>query len=83
MFGNNFSTTMGLDIMSTTESHAKKRGTKMNATEKKEAQMVANRRARMQWYALGAFLVVAVVLTLVIVTIYTEGEIFSLGGGPA
>jgi len=45
--------------------------------------MVANRRARMQWYALGAFLVVAVVLTLVIVTIYTEGEIFSLGGGPA
>lgn len=80
MFGNNFSTTMGLDIMSTTESHAKNRGTKMNATEKKQAQMVANRRAQLQWYALGALLVIAIVIAVVLVTVYTNGEIGGHGG---
>ncbi len=66
--------------MSTTESHAKNRGTKMTATEKKEAQMVANRRAQLQWYALGALLVIVIVVAVILITAYTEGEIFILGG---
>jgi len=45
---------MGLDIMSTTDSHAKNRGAKMNAADKKAAQMAANRKAQLQWYAMGA-----------------------------
>ena len=66
--------------MSTTESHAKNRGTKMTATEKKEAHMVANRRAQLQWYALGALLVIVVVVTVVLVTLYTDGAIGGHGG---
>ena len=69
---------MGLDIMSTTESHAKNRGTKMNATDKKGAKRTANRRAQLQWYALGAFLVIAVAVVIVLITVYTDGGI---GGG--
>ncbi len=66
---------MGLDNMSTTESHAKKRASKMTAAEKKEAQMVANRKAQLQWYLLGALLVIAIVVAIVLITIYTDGEI--------
>lgn len=66
--------------MSTTESHAKKRATKMTAAEKKEAQMVANRKAQLQWYAVGAVVVAAIVIAIVLITLYTEGEIPYTGG---
>lgn len=71
---------MGLDNMSITESHAKKRATKMTAAEKKEAQMAANRKAQLQWYAVGAVLVAAIIIAIVLITIYTEGEIPYTGG---
>ena len=71
---------MGLDNMSTTDSHAKKRATKMTATEKKEAQMAANRKAQLQWYFVGAALVAAIVIAIVLVTVYTDGEIPYSGG---
>ena len=61
--------------MSTTDSHAKKRGTKMTAADKKAAQMAANRRAQLQWYAFGAVLVIAIVLAIVLVTVFTDGQI--------
>ena len=73
--GNKFATTMGLRHMSSTESHAKKRGTKMTASERKAAQMAANRKARMQWYAVGAALFVAVAVVIILVTVLTEGEL--------
>ena len=71
---------MGLDIMSTTDSHAKKRGAKMTAADKKAAQMAANRKARLQWYAVAAVLVIVIIATIVLVTVFTEGELFSTGG---
>ena len=64
--------------MSTTDSHAKNRGKKLTAAEKKEAQMAANRKAQLQWYAVAALLAIAVVVVIVLITIYTDGEI---GGG--
>lgn len=66
---------MGLEHMSTTDSHAKKRGTKMSAAEKKEAEFAAYRKARLQWYLLGGVIAVAVVVAIVLISIYTEGDL--------
>ena len=66
--------------MSITESHAKNRGAKLTATEKRDAVMSANRKAQMQWYALGAALVVAVVAAIVLISMFTEGELPLYGG---
>ena len=48
---------------------------KMTAKEKKAAQEAAYRKARMQWYALGGFLAVAAIVTIVLISIYTEGSL--------
>lgn len=66
---------MGLDIMSTTDTHAKNRGAKMNVADKKAAQMAANRKAQLQWYAMGAALVIAIVAAIVLVVVFTDGAI--------
>ena len=75
--GNNFVDATGLRDMSNTDSHAKKRAPKMSADDRKQAQMAANRKAQLQWYALGAAITIAVVVAIVLISIYTEG---SLGG---
>ena len=75
--GNNFAKATGLIHMSNTESHAKKRAPKMSADDRKQAQMAANRKAQLQWYVLGGVLTVAVIVAIVLISIYTEG---SLGG---
>ena len=61
--------------MTTTETHAKKRATKMSATEKKHAQMVANRKAQIQWWILGGGLATATIVAIVLISMFTEGEI--------
>jgi len=71
---------MGLDHMSTTETHAKKRGAKMTAADKKQMQMAANRKAQLQWYAVGAVLVLAVAAAIILISIYTEGSLPTNGG---
>ena len=69
---------MGLEHMSTTDSHAKNRGRKMSATEKKEAELAAYRKARLQWYVLGGLIALVVVVAIILISIYTDG---SLGQG--
>jgi len=76
--GNNFAETTGLEHMSTTDSHAKKRAPKMSAEDRKQAQMAANRKAQLQWYAVAAVITIAVIAAIVLITIYTDG---SIGGG--
>ena len=66
--------------MSTTDSHAKNRGTKMTATEKRDAQIAANRKAQLQWYGVAAAVVIAVVAAIVIISLVTEGELPVYGG---
>lgn len=53
----------------------KARAPRMTSKEKKLAQQEANRKAMLQWYAVGAVVVVAVVTALVLITIFTEGEL--------
>lgn len=65
--------------MSVTDSHAKKRAKKLTAAEKREAQLEANRKARRQWYLLAAALVIITIAAIVLVTMFTEGEIPSVG----
>jgi uncharacterized integral membrane protein len=45
----------------------------MTAKEKRRAQAIAARRAQLQWYALGAVLLIAVIVAVVILTIYDGG----------
>ena len=47
----------------------------MSADERREAQIAANRKAQMQWYALGAAVTIAVVAAIILISIYTEGSI--------
>ena len=47
----------------------------MNAADKKAAQMAANRKAQLQWYAMGAALVIAIVAAIVLVVVFTDGAI--------
>lgn len=61
--------------MSITESHAKKRSAKLTASEKKHAQMIANRKAQLQWWILGGGLATAVIGAIVLISIFTDGEI--------
>lgn len=75
-----FATTSGLEHMSTTDSHAKNRGKKMTAADKKQAQLAANRKARLQWYAVAAVLALAVLITIILITIYTDGELSGVTG---
>jgi len=58
--------------------HAKRRGTKLTASEKKQAQFEANRKARMQWYIVGALIVLAVVGAIILISVMTEGSLPSL-----
>ena len=72
---------MGLEHMSTTDSHAKNRGTKMSAAEKKDAEFAAYRKARLQWYLLGGAIALAVVITIVLISLYTDGSLGQGGSG--
>lgn len=50
--------------------------------EKKAAAAKAARKAQIQWYAIGAALVVAVAATIVIISVFTEGELPTYGVDP-
>ena len=63
---------------STTTAKTKTSGSKLTAKDKKAAQMAANRKAQMQWWALGGAIAIAAIAAIVLISIYTEG---SLGGG--
>ena len=66
--------------MSITESHAKNRGAKLTADQKRDGIIVANRKAQMQWNALAGALTIAVVGAIVLISIFTEGELPLFGG---
>ena len=66
--------------MSTTESHAKNRGSKMSNEDRKAAQMVANRKAQLQWWILSGALAAVVIGAIVIISLTTEGELPVYGG---
>lgn len=61
--------------MTSTNSHAKKRAKRMTAAEKREARLAAQRKARRQWYIVGALVIIAIVAAIVLISIFTEGEI--------
>jgi len=61
--------------MSSTDSHAKNRGKKMTAAEKKAAEYAAYRKARLQWYLVGGVIAVAVVVAIVLLIIYTDSSL--------
>lgn len=58
----------------------KTKSQKLTNKEKKQAAIEASRKARMQWYMLGGFLVAAIIVAIVLITIYTEGTVFSQHG---
>ena len=64
---------MGLNDMSKTKS--KSSGTKMTAKEKKQAQYAANRRAQLQWWVLGGGLALTVAVVVILIAIYTDGNV--------
>lgn len=78
-YGKKFVDIKGFESMSTTETHAKKRSAKMTAAEKKSAQMIANRKAQLQWWILGGGLATVVIGAIVLISIFTEGEIPTQG----
>ena len=62
--------------MSETQTNrAKTRSSKMTHKERKAAQAAAARKARLQWWILGGGLAIAVVLTIVLISLYTEGSL--------
>lgn len=60
--------------MSETATSSKKR-VRLTHKEKKAAAAEAARKARMQWYVIGAILVIAIVAAIVLISIFTEGSI--------
>lgn len=67
--------------MTSTKSHAKKRASRQTAVEKRAATAAANRKAQLQWYAIGIGLAVTVAAIIVLISIYTEGELPIYGHG--
>lgn len=65
--------------MSNTNSHAKNRSKRLTASEKRVAQQEAARKARLQWYLIGAAVIVVVVVAIVLIAMFTEGEIPTTG----
>lgn len=61
--------------MTAPDSHAKNRAKRMTAAEKREARLAANRKARLQWYLVAGIVVVAIIVAIILISIYTEGEI--------
>ena len=59
--------------MATTATKTKAK--KLTEKEKRAAAADANRKARLQWYAIGGFLFAATVAAIVLVTIFTEGSL--------
>jgi|GEM_PF-886184 len=76
---NKFVDSQGLDDMTDTQSHAKKRASKLTAAEKKDAQIAANRKAQLQWWILGGGLTAAFIGAIVLISVFTEGELPSYG----
>lgn len=54
---------------------AAKKSKKLTHKEKREAEIAAYRKARMQWYVLGGLLALAVVAAIVLISMYTEGSL--------
>jgi len=77
---NKSTTDMGLGKMSTDISHKKKTSVKLTAKEKKQAQKEANRKARMQWYIVGAMTALLILGAILLVLLTTDGEIAVYGG---
>jgi type VI protein secretion system component VasF len=53
----------------------KARGRKLSHKERKAAQAAAARRARLQWWIIGAVLAIAVIVTIILISVYTEGSL--------
>ena len=64
-----------------TMADTKTKGRKLTHKERRAAQAAANRRARLQWWILGGTLAVAAVVTIVLLSVYTEGSFFGGLGG--
>ena len=60
----------------------KTKATKLSPKEKRAAQMAANRKAQLQWWLLGGGLFAAVVITIVLVSLFTEGSLPTQNGIP-
>lgn len=60
------------------DTKTKSKSTKLSPKEKKAVAAAAARRARMQWWILGGGLAAAVILTIVLISVFTEGEIPSI-----
>lgn len=61
--------------MTAPDSHAKNRAKRMTAAEKREAKLAANRKARLQWYMVGGLVVLAIIVAIILIAIFTDGEI--------
>ena len=59
----------------------KAKSAKLTHKEKKAAQARAARRAQLQWWLLGGGLFVAVIVTIVLVSVLTEGSLPTQHGG--
>lgn len=64
----------------TASTGAKTRAKKLSDKEKRTAAAEANRKARNQWYMIGAVLVIATVAAIVLISIFTEGSLPTQGG---
>ena len=54
---------------------AKARSAKLTPKERKMAQAAAARKARLQWWLLGGGLAIAVLVAIVLISVYTEGSL--------
>ena len=61
--------------MAETTTNKKARGAKLTHKERKALQAAEARRARRQWMVLGAILAIAIVVTIVLISVYTEGSL--------
>jgi len=59
----------------TQTNRAKSRTPKLSHKERKAAQAAAARRAQLQWWILGGVLAIGVVVTIILISVYTEGSL--------
>lgn len=59
----------------TQEPRAKARPKRLTEKEKRAQAAEAARKARLQWYAIGAVLVIAAIAAIVLISIFTEGSL--------
>lgn len=61
--------------MSMANTGAKTRAKRLSDKEKREVTAEANRKARLQWFAIGGMLFASAVAAIVLVSIFTEGSL--------